>query len=104
SLVAVELEEDDEEEDARYRLLETVRVYAVDRLTAAGEEAATRDRHRDHYLGMAQEAEVQLEGPLEPEWTGRLARDYPNIRAALEWSHKSGDFDRVASSSAALSL
>ena len=102
SLVVAEM--DDDGDDARYRLLETVRVYAMARLAAAGEETAVRDRHRDHYLGLAAEAEGHLEGPLQMEWGARIAGEYSNIRAALEWCERQGDATRMAAASAALSL
>ena len=81
SLVVADV--DDDEQDARYRLLETVRVYAAARLAGTGEEVAARDRHRDHYLAVAEEAEAHFEGPDQRERISLVARDYPNIRAAL---------------------
>jgi predicted ATPase/class 3 adenylate cyclase/DNA-binding CsgD family transcriptional regulator len=98
SLVVAEM--DDDGADARYRLLETIRVYALARLEAAGEEAAVRDRHRDHYLGLAVGAGPHLEGPEQDEWTTRLARDYSNIRVALEWAR--GQSELLTRSSTAL--
>jgi DNA-binding CsgD family transcriptional regulator len=67
-----------------------------------GEEAATRDRHCDHYLGVAQEAGPHLEGLEQDQWVARIARDYPNVRAALEWAR--GQSELLARSSAALGL
>ncbi len=46
---------------ARYRLLETVRQYAPERLAERGEAEAVRGRHRDHFLALAEEAEAQLQ-------------------------------------------
>src|SRR5262249_33934522 len=43
--------------EARYRMLDTIRQYAADRLEEAGEAAATRDRHLDWFLGLAEAAE-----------------------------------------------
>src|SRR6202011_3253427 len=48
---------------ARYRLLETVRAFGLAHLERSGEQAEVRDRHRDHYLAVAEEAEAHLEGP-----------------------------------------
>jgi predicted ATPase/DNA-binding CsgD family transcriptional regulator len=87
SLVQVE----DDGDEARYRLLETVRYYAAERLLTAGEDTAARVRHRDHYLAFAEAAEPHLEGPGQTEWIARVAGDYPNLRAALEWSRDRGD-------------
>jgi non-specific serine/threonine protein kinase len=65
----------------RYRLLETVRQYAADRLAEAGTTAAVKRRHALAYLGLA-ERERRLEV---------LSRDHDNFRAALEWSLNSED-------------
>ncbi len=71
--------------EARYRLLETVRQYARDRLLESGESGSVRGRHRDHFLALAEEAEPGLFGPEQGRWLGRLEREHENLRAALEW-------------------
>ena len=71
--------------EARYRLLETVRQYAVDRLVESGEAAAVRTRHRDVFLALAERAEPELQGPDQKIWLDRLAVELDNLRAALEW-------------------
>jgi predicted ATPase/class 3 adenylate cyclase len=73
-------------EEARYRLLETVRQYALDRLLKSGEETAVRQRHQDWYLGLAERAESGLRGPDNAIWLARLSLDYDNVRAALDWN------------------
>ena len=77
SLVAAEPAED----GTRYRLLDTVRYYAADRLAEAGGTEAARDRHAAAFVGLA-ERERQL---------AVLAREQDNFRAALEWSLARGD-------------
>jgi predicted ATPase/class 3 adenylate cyclase len=72
--------------EARYRLLGTIRQYAADRLVEAGEAAATRDRHFDWYLELAQKAAPELRGAQQAEWLERLEQEHDNLRAALEWS------------------
>ena len=74
-----------EEDQARYRLLETIRLYARDKLVAAGEEALIRGRHRDWYLRLAEKAERHLIGPEQKEWLDQLEREHENMQAALEW-------------------
>jgi predicted ATPase len=65
----------------RYRLLETIRQYAADRLAEAGATAAVKHRHALAYLGLAErEHDLQV-----------LSRDHDNFRAALEWSLTSED-------------
>jgi predicted ATPase/DNA-binding SARP family transcriptional activator len=70
----------------RYRLLETVRQYARDRLREAGEAQEVRDRHLDFFLGLAEEAEPRLHGREQLPWLARLEAEHDNLRAALEWS------------------
>lgn len=82
SLVAVE---NLEGRDTWYRLLETVRLYAREKLVAAGEEETVRRRHRDWYLQFAEQAEHELQGPALESWLERLEAEHDNIRAALEW-------------------
>jgi non-specific serine/threonine protein kinase len=74
-----------EEKEQRYRLLETVRQYARDRLLEAGEADNLRTRHRDFFLGLAEEAEPKLRGPEQDMWLARLDAEHDNLRAALEW-------------------
>jgi len=71
--------------DTWYRLLETVRVYAREKLVAAGEDETVRRRHRDWYLQFAERAEHELQGPALESWLDRLEAEHDNIRAALDW-------------------
>jgi predicted ATPase len=72
---------------ARYRLLETVRQYAADRLARdEGEPDASRSAHCDHFVALAERTEAQLEGPRQAEMFERLGADLDNFRAALSWS------------------
>ncbi len=72
--------------EARYRLLETVRQYAQDRLLASGEAVEIRTRHRAWYLDLAERAEARLYGPELLMWLNRLEVEHDNLRAALGWS------------------
>jgi non-specific serine/threonine protein kinase len=71
----------------RYRLLETVRQYAAERLAAAGEAVATRDRHLAVAVALGEQAEPVLwENANErDEWLLRLQLEHDNLRAALAW-------------------
>jgi predicted ATPase/DNA-binding SARP family transcriptional activator len=80
-------------EEARYRLLETVREYAVERLADTGETAVLRQRHRDCYLDLAQRAEPELRGPDQGVWLARLEREHENLRAGLRWCVENGDVE-----------
>ena len=72
--------------ESRYRLLETVRQYARDRLLESGGGEAARQRHRDYYLALAEEAEPKLTGTEQSKWLSRLEEEHDNLRSALEWS------------------
>ncbi len=68
----------------RYRLLETIRQFAADRLAEAGETeaAAVAAAHLAHYLSVAQTAASHLTGPGQAMWLARLDADQANLRRA----------------------
>lgn len=70
----------------RYRLLETVREYAGDRLREAGEADSWRRRHLEYCTALGREAEPHLGGAAQKTWLERLDREHDNLRAALEWA------------------
>ncbi len=72
--------------ETRYHLLETIRQYSLERLQEAGEVAAVHGRHLDWYLGLAEQAEPELQGPDQFGWLERLEMEHDNLRAALEWA------------------
>jgi predicted ATPase len=72
--------------EVRFRMLEVVREYAMDRLEASGEAEQMRRDHTAYFLGIAEEAEANLHGPQPAEWLRRLEEEHDNIRAALRWS------------------
>ncbi|WP_394793811.1 ATP-binding protein [Armatimonas sp.] len=76
---------EEREGNARYRLLETVRQYARDRLLDSGLGEAARDQHRDYFLALAKEAEQKLVGPEQGSWYALLEREHDNLRVALEF-------------------
>lgn len=70
----------------RYRLLETVRHYALDKLLAAGESEIVRDRHRDTFVALAERMEPELLSEREPETLDVLDAESANLHAAIEWA------------------
>ncbi|MER5786264.1 BTAD domain-containing putative transcriptional regulator [Streptomyces mobaraensis] len=68
----------------RYRLLESVAAYALERLHEMEDLAGVRDRHLRHYLGLAERAEPRLRGGEQRTWLARLDADAANLRAALD--------------------
>jgi predicted ATPase/class 3 adenylate cyclase len=72
--------------EARYRLLETIRQYARDRLAESGEAERTYEHHLAYFLQLAERAEPELRGAKSIIWLERLEVEHANLRAALEWS------------------
>lgn len=74
---------DDHDGATRYRLLETVRQYAAERLVERGDEAVWKARHLAHFAGLADEASPQLSGIDQSSWFDRLESEMDNFRSAL---------------------
>ncbi|HEV3233793.1 MAG TPA: LuxR C-terminal-related transcriptional regulator [Candidatus Dormibacteraeota bacterium] len=77
----------------RYRLLETIRQFAAERLADAGEAPVRRRRHFDHFLLLAEQAEVQLHRHEVTRWLEVIDIEQGNIRAAMDWGHTEGEAD-----------
>lgn len=78
---------------ARYRLLETIREYALEKLEEAGETARLRDRHLDRFLARAEEAAPKLQDSYQQLWLNWLESEHDNLRAALAWALESGQIE-----------
>ena len=88
----------------RYRLLESLRAYAAERLTGRGADADLRQRHAAHYLALAELAAERLRGPEQRAWLDRLTIEQPNLRAALAHSVAGGDIETALRWISALEL
>jgi len=77
----------------RYRLLETIRAYAAERLAASAAAATAEQRHAAHYLLLAEQAAQQLRGRDQRAWLDRLTAEQPNLRAAMAHSITVGDVE-----------
>jgi len=75
----------------RYRLLEPVRQYALEKLEQSGEAEGIKRSHAGYFLALAEEAEPWLSGPRGAEWFERLEEELGNIRAALSWARANGE-------------
>ena len=85
----------------RYRLLDTLRAYALDMLAELDADA-TRSRHAAYFTALAERGELGIRGPDQLEWLEHFRHDVNNFRAALEWSLLTGDIDRAARQAGAL--
>lgn len=79
-----------EDEQPRLVMLETLREYGIERLDANGEEEMTRQAHASYYLALAEEAEPSFGSPQQAAWLQQLERENDNLRAALRWSVEQG--------------
>jgi predicted ATPase len=70
----------------RYRMLETIRQYAIDRLREAGEEGQWRNRHFASFLALLEASFEPLRGPQQKQWFDRIESERDNLRAALTWA------------------
>jgi len=74
----------------RYRLLETVRAYAAERLAAAGEDKAIRRAYAEHFCELAETTDPELRGPDQLVSLSRLRAEHGNLQAALRWAIDAG--------------
>ncbi|MEU8803744.1 BTAD domain-containing putative transcriptional regulator [Spirillospora sp. NPDC048819] len=81
----------DGDTDVRYRLLETVRVYAGERLEEAGETRRVRDAHAAHLVGLAERAEPELRRRDQLRWAARVAAERDNITVVFRHVIETGD-------------
>lgn len=73
----------------RYRMLETIRRYAMDRLQQSGATALARGAHLDYFLELTRQAESELWQAGTIAWLNRLEVEHDNLRAAIEWGFAS---------------
>ncbi|MFC6020311.1 BTAD domain-containing putative transcriptional regulator [Plantactinospora solaniradicis] len=88
--------------DGRYRMLETIRDYATERLADAGEADRARTAHAAYFLRLAEVADPALRGPDQVYWLDRLGAERENLTAALRWAVDSADASTAVRLAAAL--
>lgn len=92
--------EDDAQGARRYRLLETMRAYALERLRASGAESVVRARHLDWYTAFALHTDHVMRRAIDLPWLARtvagmnVVREIDNLRAAWQWSIGGGDVEQ----------
>lgn len=83
----------------RYRMLETIRQYALAQTADLG---GARAAHAAYFLALAEHAEPRLRGPAQPHWLSRLTAERDNLNAAVDFACESGDADTAVRLCAAL--
>ncbi len=79
------LQRDDSSDEVRFRMLETIREYALEQLEAAGETRAAQHALADTVLAFAEQAGPQLTGPQQRIWCSRVDAEMGNIEATFQW-------------------
>jgi predicted ATPase/class 3 adenylate cyclase len=79
--------------EPRFRMLETIREYAMERLAESGEEDDVACEHASIYVALGEESEPQLHKPEQLERFKQLETEHDNLRGALYWSLKSGEVE-----------
>jgi predicted ATPase/DNA-binding SARP family transcriptional activator len=86
--------------EPRFRMLDTVREYAWERLAEWAETDALRARHAAFYLALAEASELGLKGSEQQAWLDRLEAEHNNLRGALQWAidgHRAETAQRLGS-------
>lgn len=78
---------------ARYRLLETIRDYALEKLNEIGEARWLQDRHLESFVAQTEETAPKLIGPYQKLWLDWLEGENDNLRAALAWALESDQIE-----------
>jgi predicted ATPase len=93
---------DQAQAESRFAMLETIREFALDRLTESGEEPVTRRAHAAYCLVLAEEGNPEL-GPTDrARWLTNCDAEIDNLRAALDWLFEPLDLDWALRLSVAL--
>ena len=87
----------------RYRLLESMREYALQKLTASGERENVARRHAEYFLATAKTAAISFNSARLSDWLGSLEPEVENFRATLEWA-LGGNHDIVIGAALASAL
>jgi predicted ATPase/DNA-binding CsgD family transcriptional regulator len=83
------------EGEPRFTMLETIREYALERLTQQGATQVAQDSHAAYFLALAERAAPELHGSDQMMWLARLDTDHTNLRVALDWLMTAGDTART---------
>jgi predicted ATPase/class 3 adenylate cyclase len=81
--------------EPRFWMLETIREFGQERLTASGEDGATRRRHADWCVALAEAVWMDVILPGQERWLARLEAEHANLRAALAWLEDARDAEAM---------
>ncbi|HEV7662384.1 MAG TPA: tetratricopeptide repeat protein [Chloroflexota bacterium] len=87
---------------SRFRMLATIREYALEQLSTNGELDALRRQHAEFFVALAERAEPELVGAGQGQWLDRLEAEHDNMRAALRWSLEASEVETGLRLAAAL--
>ncbi len=79
----------------RYRMLETIKAYCLERLDEAGERERIRRAHADHFIEFAETVDPHLRRAEQLEWRSRIAAEHDNLTSALRGAIAAGDAPRA---------
>jgi len=82
--------------EPRFRMLVTIRDYALEKLEVGGEQEGQRTRHLASYIALAERAQPELQGKDQKRWLDRVELEHDNLRAALEFAITGGRADDAA--------
>jgi predicted ATPase len=80
-------------DEPRFRMLETIREYALERLQQSAEDAATKRAHAAYCLVLAEEGNPDLGESERAAWLARCDMEHDDFRASLDWLFQTGDLD-----------
>ena len=80
-------------DQSRYRLLETVRQHAYEKLVEQDAAQAAHAAHAGYFLALTEAGDEGLRGPQQGEWIQRFKADHDNVRAAIAWAIENAEFD-----------
>src|SRR5258708_15970180 len=90
--------------DDHYRLLDTTRAYALEKLRGAGEHREAARRHAEYFREALIQAEAENNSLPQADWQRRYGRHLGNVRAGLEWAFSADGDSRVGASCAAAAV
>jgi predicted ATPase/DNA-binding winged helix-turn-helix (wHTH) protein len=79
----------------RFRLLDTTRLFALEKLDSSGERQPIAQRHAEYYRHLLQSAEAESAARPADEWCADYAGEIDNLRAALDWAFSPGGAESI---------